>query len=409
MGNDLAGNINQPSANRGGVGTDHNHWSTGIFLERFKQKMIDQHHLIPSGIGIKLFKQLVAIVMHQTALDGPSKPLPVSVPASELGILPKFLFRGFESFPPVFIPVGGHLFDVFIHLAATHIANLKRFAQIENLLVEKPAVHANNDRYIPTVVVFDFDHHVPDHFQHVVSVIGMLVPATKHGIHDETAPVHLQGLESFFLFVGRFDAVSAQRIVVIHHHGIDTQLDDIGPGDLQAPEKKGLQQSAEQKYPRPGKSLEKPFDLMGRGHVCPSSLNAVGIPFILGNLIKIGQMPTGAIDEKAQHLLEKLRNGQTLTALADGTKPAIEPIEYPDAVQVRHEQGQACSAGQPVGSGFDTSNVEFILPAVSAMFVHRVLYLSGVLILVVNLAVFNKYYNTLPNIRGLFSFQNRSV
>ncbi len=61
---------------------------------------------------------------------------------------------------------------------------------------------------------------MPNHIQHAVTVIGMLVPATEYRIDNEAPPVHLQGLESLFLFVGRFDALSAQRIVVIHHHRI---------------------------------------------------------------------------------------------------------------------------------------------------------------------------------------------
>jgi hypothetical protein len=47
------------------------------------------------------------------------------------------------------------------------------------------------------------------------------------------------------------------------------------------------------------------------------------------------------------------------------------------------------------------------LPVVFAMLAHRVLYLLGVFELVVNLAVFNKHYNTLTNFKGLFSFRNR--
>jgi hypothetical protein len=48
------------------------------------------------------------------------------------------------------------------------------------------------------------------------------------------------------------------------------------------------------------------------------------------------------------------------------------------------------------------------LPVVFAILAHRVLYLLGVFILVVNLAVFNKYYNTLPDFKGLFFLRNRS-
>jgi hypothetical protein len=49
------------------------------------------------------------------------------------------------------------------------------------------------------------------------------------------------------------------------------------------------------------------------------------------------------------------------------------------------------------------------LPVTFAMFTHRVLYLLGVFILVVTLAGFNKYDNTLPDFKGLFSFGNRSL
>ena len=56
---------------------------------------------------------------------------------------------------------------------------MKGLTQIENLLVEKPAVHTNDNRYIPTVIAFDFDYHMPNHIQHAVTVIGMLVPAIK--------------------------------------------------------------------------------------------------------------------------------------------------------------------------------------------------------------------------------------
>ena len=353
--------------------------------------------------------KLVAVIMHQAAKYGPSKPLPTSLPATELGILPGVFLAGFKPFPLAVVPGGGHLFDVFIHFAATNIADVKRLTQIENLLVEKTAVHANDDRHIPAVVSFDFDHHMPNHIQHRIAVIGMLVPTAKHRIDNEAAPVHLQGLKSFFLFVGRLDTMPAQRIIVIHDHRIDTQLNDLGLGDLQTPEKKMLQKPPEQKHPRPGEGLEKPFDLMRRGHVNGWGLNTAGIAFILRKLIEIGQPPAGAIDKEAQYLLEKLCNGQAFAVFADGAEPAIEPAENLDVVQIGHEQGQARPAGQPVGGGFNTTNFEFLLPVIFAISVHRVLYLLGGVILVVTLAGFNKYYNILPDFKGLFLFKYRSL
>jgi hypothetical protein len=291
-------------------------------------------------------KILVAIVMHQPTIDGPSKSLPVALPATKLGILPGFLFRRFKSFPMEFVQVGGHLFDIFVHLSATHIADLQGFAHIEDLLVEKTAVHADDDRHIPTIVAFDLDHHVPDHIEHGIAMVGMFVATTKHRIDNETPPIHLQRLESLFLLVGGLDAIAAQGIVVVHDHRIDTQFDNRRSDDPQAPEKKRLQQSSEQKHSRPGKCLEEPLDLVGRGHVGAISFDTASIPFILTKLVEIGQPPTGTIDEKAQHLLEEFCNGQPLAVLADGTEPAIKPIENLNAVQVgdETEPGPLCQS-----------------------------------------------------------------
>ena len=57
MGDNLSGNVNQSSAHCAGIGTDRHDRRTHIFLEGFKQKMTDQHRIIPRGVGIKLFER----------------------------------------------------------------------------------------------------------------------------------------------------------------------------------------------------------------------------------------------------------------------------------------------------------------------------------------------------------------
>jgi hypothetical protein len=116
----------------------------------------------------------------------------------------------------VFAQVDGHLFDVFVHLAATPITDVKGFTQVENLLVENAAVHTGDDRRLSAVVAFDFDHHMPNHIQRAVAVIGMLVPAKKYRIVNEAPPVHLQGLASLFL--------SNARILTISQSGSSKRL-----------------------------------------------------------------------------------------------------------------------------------------------------------------------------------------
>ena len=157
-------------------------------------------------------------------------------------------------------------------------------------------------------------------------------------------------------------------IVVVHDHRIDTQLDHSRSRNLQPPDEKPLQQASKQKHPRPGKGFEEPFDLVRRGHVCLTGFDAAGIPIILAQLVEIGQPTAGAVNKEAQCLLEQFRYGQPFAVFADGAKPAIEPAEDLNTVQVGHKQCQARSAGQPIGGGFDASNFQFLLPVIFAMF-----------------------------------------
>ena len=108
---------------------------------------------------------------------------------------------------------------------------------------------------------------MPDHFLHRIAMIGMLVTAPENRIDDETPPVHLQGLKTLLLFVGGFNAMPTLGIVIVHNHRIDTQFDQFWVGDLQSPNKQGLQETSKQKHAHPGKAFEKPFDLMGRSHL----------------------------------------------------------------------------------------------------------------------------------------------
>ncbi|WP_419657657.1 hypothetical protein [Desulfosarcina variabilis] len=211
------------------------------------------------------------------------------------------------------------------------------------------------------------------------------------------SPIHLQGLKTLFLLVGGFHAMPAFCIVIVQDHCIDAQFDYIGIRNAQAPDKKGLQKAPKQKHARPGKCFEKTFNLIRGSHVLFWRLYTTGIAFIARNLVEVGQASAAAIDKKAQHLFEKFSNCETFSAFSDGAEPPIQPAENLDAVHICHEQAQPRPSCQSVGGGFNTSDFGFILSVVFAMLVHRVLYLLGVLNLVVNLVVFNNYYNTLSN------------
>ena len=236
-----------------------------------------------------------------------------------------------------------------------------------------------------------------DHILYGIAVIGMFVPATKHRIDNEAAPIHLQRLKAFLFFAGGVNPVPAFCIVVVHHHGIDAQLDHNGFNDPQPPNEKGLQKAPEQKHARPGKRFEKPFHPFGRGHVLYWRLDATGITFILRKLVEVSQPPAGPINEKAKRLFEKFCNGKAFSGFADRTEPSIKPTENLNVIKIRNEQRQACPSGQPVGSSFHAPNFQFILAVIFAMFVHRVLHLLGVCKLVDNLVIFDKHYSMLSS------------
>jgi hypothetical protein len=118
------------------------------------------------------------------------------------------------------------------------------------------------------------------------------------------------------------------------------------------------------KNPHPGEGFEKSFYLMRRSPVRFFGLNTAGIPFIFGQLIKVTQPPTDAINHNAQDLFEKPRHAKPFSILPEGCKPAIDPSKNLNAMQTGHEQGQPGSSGQPIGSGFNALNFEFFLPAI---------------------------------------------
>ena len=85
---------------------------------------------------------------------------------------------------------------------------------------------------------------------------------------------------------------------------------------------------------------EEAFDLMRGGHGLPRRLDRTGVSVIFLQLIKVDQMPGGAIQKKAEELLEERRHRKTFTALADRAEEAIEVPHQIQSAQVADENGQ---------------------------------------------------------------------
>jgi hypothetical protein len=255
----------------------------------------------------------------------------------------------------------------------------------------------------------DFYHHVFDHRLHGVTVVGMPVPTAKYCINDEPTPIHLQGLKPFLLFIGGFNPLPMFSIIIIQNHGVDAQFDDTGTGDLKTPKEKCLKQSPEQKNPYPGESLEKSLHLVRRGHGFHICFDRAGIAFVFPDLVKIGQMTTGAIEKETQDLLEHLADWQSLAAFSDAAEPPVQLLENQDLVEVGHKQCQPCSSGKPIRS--DLNSLNFVFPSHDLFdtLSHKVLHLLGAMLLVITLVGFFKHYSMLPLDVGLFSFRDRST
>ena len=442
---DFAGNVYQSPANRGCIGANGYNRAANIGFEGLQQKMTQQHRIIPRRIGIELFKRqlfmtevfqcpigqlipaalMVAgnnavclqitpcpgffdqgidvpalpdigddhrvgatsgqikliIVIHQAAVNCPSETVPVVTPAAKLNILPATLFAQFVPAPG--IRCTGKRFDISVQLPATDITDFQFFTKLENLPVKKAAVHADNDGNILTILPADFNRHMPDHLPYRVAMVGVFVSTAENGIYNQAAPVHLQWLKALFLFVGRLNPLAAFSVIIVHDHGINTQLNERGLFYLQAPEEQGL-------HPVRG------------SHVFHIGLDTAGIAGISGELIKIRQMPAAAIDHETQHLLEKLENLDAFFVFPDRTEKPVQLGENLDSVQIGNKQGQSSPAGQTFPGDLNLTDLQFLFPEIFVIFAPKVFFLFGLGALVIALPGFNKNYSTLPKVEDSF-------
>ena len=203
--------------------------------------------------------------------------------------------------------------------------------------------------------------------------------------------------------------MTAVGIIIVQNHGVNAQLNQPWLFYPQAPDKQRLQQPTKQKYAGSGKSVEKSFDPMLGGHHFHAGFDASSMPCVLGKLIKIAQMPAGAINHKTQDLFEKLKDLNTLAALADRTEKSVHQWKDVDAIQVGDKQCQSGFAGQTIAGLLYTSDFLFSFLVISAIFIHEVLLLVGLAAIVMIFIYFNNDYGMLPAKGGLFYFINRST
>jgi hypothetical protein len=84
---------------------------------------------------------------------------------------------------------------------------------------------------------------------------------------------------------------------------------------------------------------------MRRGHAIDVSFDGGCVAGVFGQDIEVGQVSTGAVEEEAEHLLEKLIDGRALGVFAHGTEKTVDVGEKVNATKVASkevEPGPTC-------------------------------------------------------------------
>ena len=91
----------------------------------------------------------------------------------------------------------------------------------------------------------------------------MPLAAAEHRVNDRALPGELDRLKAFLLPVGRRDAVALFRIVVVHHHRVHADHNQIGSCDVETPHEQFFEDPPEDLPCRPGEQSEEPLDGVG--------------------------------------------------------------------------------------------------------------------------------------------------
>jgi len=359
VGNDLGGHVDDPAAQCARITNRLHHRRAHILFERLVQKKGYHHGVVEGGVGRKsLERQLLEakilqravhqfivastvisgndfMRVHQAAVPGILQRFVNGLPHAEVGVqhrvgpgeaeqhLLVLIKRPAEDGPREFLPalaavpklqILPHLppsliaaplrsmvhvlFDGFIKSAPTDVTYAQFLKGAKQLMVEKSAIHANDDRNLASVGLADFSHHMPDHLFHRIPMVTVGISSTEHRVDHKAFPGHLKRLEPFDPLVGGPHSVAHSRLVVVQHHAVHAQDHHAGRFQPKTPHKELLQKMAKQINSRPPKRSKEPLDRMGGEHAARLGLRGPRIARIPGKGIKMNQMPARAVQEK---------------------------------------------------------------------------------------------------------------
>jgi hypothetical protein len=198
-------------------------------------------------------------------------------------------------------------------------------------------------------------------------------------------------------------------IVIIHYHRINAKFNNRWLRDPQTPDEQILQKATKNINSDERKSFEKSLDHMRRGHLILICLYASGIATIFLKMIKVDQMSTGTIHQKAKHLFEKLGYFNSFLALSNGSEHFVQQGKNLDGMQVGYEKSQARPPCQFFVGGLNATDFMFLFAIFFAIVCHIVLHLMGYVFWNCFVIGLSNYTRSLPKGGELFFIKNRSI
>ena len=189
-----------------------------------------------------------------------------------------------------------------------------------------------------------------------IGMVRVLVSSPEDRVDHVPVPSHLKRLKAFYPFVGGRRAVALLGLIVVHHHGIQAQEDQRRRLQPPPPQEQLLQQAAKQPDAIHVKAPEKALDRMRGQQRLRARLNGSRVPFVLLQRVEVHQVAARSVQEKAEQLLEDLRDGLPFAALAQGAEEPVPMGENLNPPQIARKEAQSGASSQLIGGGFNVIN-----------------------------------------------------
>ena len=179
-----------------------------------------------------------------------------------------------------------------------------RLRDLKKSLVEKSGIRDEDNRDILRVTAAYNPYRITEDALNMVPVIAVGLAVAEYGVNQIAPPENLQRLETLHFLVGWFNAFTEVGVVVIQHHSVDADLNDLRFLNRESPQEKLLQHFPEQPDPYNRERPEESLGRMGRYHFVRNRLDDPGIACIFSQMVKAGQMQVGPVEKVADELVE---------------------------------------------------------------------------------------------------------